>query len=131
MFRKIVSDEKNNKCTEISGKNTSGWLYTNSKKGKLNTAPPKPRPERTKPLQIKIRPIDRYCQSAKSVIRYCCLLNRGVKGFFGQPAINQGASSLGVFCYENFCAVADGVKKVFMLLQVCHFKTHQASLAGS
>ena len=44
---------KNSKCIEMIGKNTKGSSNTKSRNGRVNSAPPKPIPERTKPLQAK------------------------------------------------------------------------------
>jgi hypothetical protein len=48
---------KNNRCIEIIGRKISGSLCTSNKNGKVNNAPPKPMPERTNPLQAKIKAI--------------------------------------------------------------------------
>jgi hypothetical protein len=42
---------------EIMGKKINGSSCTSSKNGSVNKAPPKPIPERTKPLHAKIRAI--------------------------------------------------------------------------
>ena len=56
-----VIDVKKSKCVPITGKNTKGLSSTNKSRGKPSAAPPKPIPERTKPVQIKIKTTATSC----------------------------------------------------------------------
>ena len=50
----------------MTGSQNNGWSWTNNIKGRPNAAPPKPRPLRTKPAQMKNRAVMPICNRVKS-----------------------------------------------------------------
>jgi hypothetical protein len=55
-----VRPENSSRCTEMIGRNSSGSSRIISRNGSVSTAPPKPRPERTKPPQTNSSAMTAY-----------------------------------------------------------------------